>query len=110
MKITKIPLPIDLSDGSVAAVADSAGQSDEPEQLDSGCGEDDSSLSRRAPTGAPDQEIIAAADAVAVDLVEMGASARTHVGRLLRPSPTDAVLRRSRCPAVLVPLVGREPS
>lgn len=142
MKITKILVPVDLSDGSVSGVAyaaelrrlvgatvevlhvlrpflassprrDPFGFSpgerweDELDQLVSGCREQGYALSHRVQTGDPAEEIIAAAQAGAFDLVVMGASARTHLSRVLRPSTTDAVRRRSRCPVVVVPLAGR---
>lgn len=52
--------------------------------------------------GRPLDKIIAETEIGGYDLIVMGTRGRNRVARFLRPSTTEAVIRRSRCPVVAV--------
>lgn len=53
-------------------------------------------------TGYPEQEIVRAAKADEADLIVMAAHKRTKIGQLLAGSVTEAVLRMSPCPVLVL--------
>jgi len=59
-------------------------------------------VTRSTPTGAPADEIIAAANDYDTDLVVVGARGRGGMARLLLGSVSEKVLRDARCPVLIV--------
>jgi len=59
-------------------------------------------VTRSTPTGAPGDEIIAAANDYDTDLVIVGARGRGGMARLLLGSVSEKVLRDARCPVLIV--------
>jgi len=62
---------------------------------------------RIARSGSPVDEIIAAADTWAADLIVMATAGHSDVLDALRGSTTERVLRRARCPVLAVPAGSR---
>ncbi|HZL97053.1 MAG TPA: universal stress protein [Vicinamibacterales bacterium] len=58
--------------------------------------------------GQPIEEILRISDAIGPDLIVMGSHGRTGLQRLLLGSVTDAVVRRSMTPVLVVPRAGRK--
>lgn len=61
-----------------------------------------SRVTRATPTGAPAEEIVAAAASVDADLIVLGARGLGTMGRLLLGSVSEKVLRDARCPVLIV--------
>ena len=59
-------------------------------------------VTRSTPTGAPADEIVAAANDYDTDLVVVGARGRGGMARLLLGSVSEKVLRDARCPVLIV--------
>ena len=59
-------------------------------------------VTRAVPTGAPADEIVAAATHVDADLIVLGARGRGTMKRLRLGSVSEKVLRDARCPVLIV--------
>jgi nucleotide-binding universal stress UspA family protein len=61
-------------------------------------------------TGSPPDELLAFAEKTGIDLIVMGSHGRTGLSRLLTGSVAEQVMRRSKCPVLIVkaPLVRSE--
>jgi nucleotide-binding universal stress UspA family protein len=55
-----------------------------------------------APVGDPTTEILHVADQVGADLLVIGESGRTRLGRLLRSGVTGRITRRAHCPVTVL--------
>ena len=54
-------------------------------------------------TGEPGESIVSAAEAEDVDLIVVGTHGRGRIGRLLRGSVSEAVVRNAPCPVLVIP-------
>lgn len=61
-------------------------------------------------TGPPVEQIMTHAETTRVDLIVLGTHGRSPLYHLFTGGVLDGILRRARCPVLVVPLAGAEPS
>jgi nucleotide-binding universal stress UspA family protein len=61
-------------------------------------------------TGPPVEQIMTQAEATRVDLIVLGTHGRSPLYHLFTGGVLDGILRRARCPVLVVPLAGAEQS